>query len=1099
MPFSDDFSYQELEQIFGADLLNKAILNLHNVENLTMDGETTRATVRDPQNMVYRVLARPLRERGVVTGFESICPCPERQPCLHTATLLLLNLTGSLTKPGPSPELSAWLDKFRVGSKSKPKPVPTPSRDALYYRLISLTVTPFWLMQLLKCTTRKPGTPGVFQEWNFSDRALLNPPKFIHEEDLNIIRLLRNHSRYVGVQTARLTGYPLSGEWGSEIIRRALTQERLVMAEPHSKGISQYPALTQGPARSGLLEWRRNADGRIVPFINTLEPGDVVIPVDPPWFLDQTHWQMGVLNLPFSSSFLDQLMSIPPLAEHELPTVATVLAEVAPEIPVPVETRVRVVDVEPQAVLSLGTLTDVMLLGWQSYRYGERTLDHASLSYRYDDMELNVDSSSDFYTRPDGETVQIKRKLSTEKAYAAKLKDLGFLKIPQTVIYRPFTNHTSGILYGLDREAAWPEFMRRDVPALRSAGWEVWIPSDFRHRYLEVEAFEAELSEQAGWFDLDLGIVVDGRRLPLAPLIHDLFRQDPRWTHQDKIEQIPNEEPVILLTTHGDRLIVPAQRLKPLARMLVDLFDAPPSDLLRFSRFDAPRLVELADMSRWEFKGMEALSELARKLQNTQGIHTISPPQDFALQLRPYQLEGLAWLQFLREQKLSGILADDMGLGKTAQALAHLLLEKQSGRMDLPSLVVMPTSLIYNWRREAEKFAPSLKVLSLQGDERKQSFSTIAESDVVLTTYPLLWRDAEYLIGHEYHLLILDEAQTVKNVTSQAAQVVRKLKSRHRLCLTGTPLENHLGELWAQFDFLLPGFLKDSKTFTSTWRTPIEKHGDKLRSTLLARRIKPFILRRRKEDVAKELPEKTIIIKSVELEGGQRDLYEAVRTAMNEKVRLAIAEQGFAKSQIIILDALLKLRQVCCDPRLVKIPSAASVQERAKLDLLIDMVPELVNEGRRILIFSQFTSMLSLIEAELQKCNLNYVQLTGETRDREGVIRRFQEDGVPIFLISLKAGGVGLNLTAADTVIHYDPWWNPAVENQATDRAHRIGQTRQVFVYKLVVAGSIEEKILTLQDKKAELAASVLSEDTQALAKFGESDINALLEPLPAK
>ena len=329
--------------------------------------------------------------------------------------------------------------------------------------------------------------------------------------------------------------------------------------------------------------------------------------------------------------------------------------------------------------------------------------------------------------------------------------------------------------------------------------------------------------------------------------------------------------------------------------------------------------------------------------------------------------------------------------------------------------------------------------------------------------------------------------------------MVRRIKTRHRLCLTGTPLENRLGELWAQFDFLLPGFLGAGKSFTKTWRTPVEKHGDKLRRDLLAKRVKPFILRRRKEDVAKELPPKTVIVRTMELEGGQRDLYETVRSAMDQRVRDEIAAKGFARSQIVILDALLKLRQVCCDPRLLKNEGAQRVKERAKLDLLMEMLPELVDEGRRVLVFSQFTSMLALIERELLRAKLGYVMLTGDTQDREGVVRRFQEGEVPIFLISLKAGGVGLNLTAADTVIHYDPWWNPAVENQATDRAHRIGQSKNVFVYKLVVSGSIEEKILALQDKKAALAAGILSEDVNGLAKFGASDIAALLAPLPTE
>ena len=399
---------------------------------------------------------------------------------------------------------------------------------------------------------------------------------------------------------------------------------------------------------------------------------------------------------------------------------------------------------------------------------------------------------------------------------------------------------------------------------------------------------------------------------------------------------------------------------------------------------------------------------------------------------------------------------------------------------------------------EAARFAPSLSILSLQGVDRKSRFDEIPRHDVVLTTYPLLWRDAAELTRFAYHMLILDEAQTVKNSRSQGAEVVRRIDARHRLCLTGTPLENHLGELWSQFDFLLPGFLGDSNTFAKYWRTPVEKQGDTQRRDLLAQRIRPFILRRRKEEVAPELPPKTIILRKVELAGSQRDLYEAVRAAMDVMVREEIANKGFGRSQIVILDALLKLRQVCCDPRLVKALAAQRVKERAKLDLLMTMLPELVDEGRRVLIFSQFTAMLALIENEVKRAGLDYVVLTGETGDRELPVSRFQSGEVPIFLISLKAGGVGLNLTAADTVIHYDPWWNPAVENQATDRAHRLGQDKPVFVYKLIVAGSIEEKILTLQERKAELAEGILSADSSAVLKFGEDDIAALFAPLPS-
>ncbi len=772
------------------------------------------------------------------------------------------------------------------------------------------------------------------------------------------------------------------------------------------------------------------------------------------------------------------------------------LEVIAPALTHPIRAT-RLIDVDPVPLLKLGTLEAYDVGRFRRYSHVDRHFDFLHPVFKYGDALVDAGSDDDVLSLGNGETVQVRRRLKEETAWLRALFDAGVELVPPHTLFAVRSRPSR--LWGLESPSHWPEFMSEHLPVLRAAGWQVEMPVDFRHLVVDVDTWEAEIGEDAGgWFNLDMGIVVDGLRLPLAPLLYDLFRNDARWLDTAQLHKLPDQAPVILTTPAGIRLRVQAGRIKPLALTLIDLFDAPPGHgPLRLSRLDAPRLARLAEMRRWRFAGVEAVAKLAHSLQHGAGIQPVAPPAGFALTLRPYQLEGLAWLQYLREHGLAGILADDMGLGKTAQTLAHLLLEKEAGRLDRPCLVVLPTSLIFNWKREAERFAPGLKVLSLHGKERAERFAAIPEHDVILTTYPLLWRDEASLAKQKYHLLILDEAQTVKNAASKAAQAVRRLSTRHRLCLTGTPLENHLGELWAQFDFLLPGFLGDAKGFTKTWRTPIEKHGNGVRRNLLAARVRPFILRRRKEDVAKELPAKTLIVRTVELQGGQRDLYEAVRSAMDEKIREAIADKGFARSHIVILDALLKLRQVCCDPRLVKLEGAKKVKERAKLDQLMDMLPELVDEGRRVLVFSQFTSMLALIEEELLARKLAYVKLTGDTQDREGVIRRFQDEGVPIFLISLKAGGVGLNLTAADTVIHYDPWWNPAVENQATDRAHRIGQKKKVFVYKLVVAGSIEEKILALQEKKAELAAGVLSEDAGALSKFGEADIRALLAPLP--
>ncbi|HWZ48134.1 MAG TPA: DEAD/DEAH box helicase, partial [Herbaspirillum sp.] len=427
------------------------------------------------------------------------------------------------------------------------------------------------------------------------------------------------------------------------------------------------------------------------------------------------------------------------------------------------------------------------------------------------------------------------------------------------------------------------------------------------------------------------------------------------------------------------------------------------------------------------------------------------------------------------------------------------LIEQQAGRLDRPALVVLPTSLIFNWLAEAKRMAPALRVLTLQGPARRKLFSRIADHDLVLTTYPLLWRDRMVLEAQQFHMLILDEAQTVKNATGHSANAVRRLQARHRLCLTGTPLENHLGELWTQFDFLMPGFLGDARTFMRLWRKPIEIGGETLRAQLLAQRVRPFILRRRKDEVAAELPPRTEVIKRLQLQGRQRDLYETVRVASDEQVRRVLKRKGFSGAQITILDALLKLRQVCCDPYLLKGATLAKTMERAKLEMLRDMLPSLVAEGRRILVFSQFTELLEMIGAELTGLQLPWLALSGKTppSKRGALIAQFQEKTVPIFLISLKAGGVGLNLTAADTVIHMDPWWNPAVEEQATARAHRLGQDQAVFVYKLMIEGSIEERMLELQARKAALAEGVLGNDSATALKFNSEDLQALLAPLP--
>jgi SNF2 family DNA or RNA helicase len=473
----------------------------------------------------------------------------------------------------------------------------------------------------------------------------------------------------------------------------------------------------------------------------------------------------------------------------------------------------------------------------------------------------------------------------------------------------------------------------------------------------------------------------------------------------------------------------------------------------------------------------------------------VEVPSGLCATLRSYQTEGVAFLQRLRESGVGGVLADEMGLGKTLQTIAHIWTEKVEGRLDAPALVIGPTSLVGNWCREIARFAPALKVVVLHGTERHKRWDDAAKADVVVTTYPVLVRDEEKFAEMRFSSVVLDEAQTIKNARSQARRAVNRIQCEHRVCLTGTPVENHLGELWSIFDWLAPGLLGDQLGFRRFWRQPIEEQRDAERLGALRETVAPYVLRRLKRDVAKELPPKTELQVPVELGGKQRDLYEAIRVAAHADVRKAIHAKGLAASAVTILDALTKLRQVCCDPRLVAMDAARGVTESAKLEAFMSLVGDHLAGGHRILVFSQFTSMLALAGEALHARNVPYLLLTGATRDRQRVVDAFEAGKADIFLISLKAGGTGLNLTSADTVIHYDPWWNPAAQAQATDRAYRIGQKRPVFVHSLYVAGSVEERVILLQQKKRWLSMSILG-DAGPETSLSENDVDALFAPL---
>ena len=648
------------------------------------------------------------------------------------------------------------------------------------------------------------------------------------------------------------------------------------------------------------------------------------------------------------------------------------------------------------------------------------------------------------------------------------------------------------------REAAesWQAFIAERLPTLQALGWRNQVDTGFGPRLVQsVGTCDLKIEDAPqGAFSLDFGIEIDGARHPLLPILMRLHERGG----MENARVIGGE--VITSLDDGRILKLPAERIARLLAVIEDMIDAASrtsGDTMILNATAAHTVLDLEDVltTRWQ-DGAAIAANLAR-FRAMEDIPEAPVPAAFKAALRPYQQQGVNWLQHLRENGLGGLLADDMGLGKTAQTIAHMVIEEASGRMENPALVIVPTTLVPNWSAELARFAPHLRVAVLHGLDRHERRRDLAGVHVVITTYTVLSRDIDDMVELPWHLVVLDEAQAIKSASSKATIAVCRLQTNHRICLSGTPIENNLGELWSQFAFLMPGLLGTRKAFTKRFRTPIEKDGDPVRRRQLSLRIRPFIIRRTKSAVATELPPKHTILRRITLAPQQRELYETIRATMHEKVTEGIAARGVGQSQFLVLDALLKLRQVCCDPRLLKSSSGPATEPSSKLDDLLEMVTEMIAEGRRILLFSQFTSMLDLMKPALTLAGVRFVELRGDTADRAEPVRGFEAGEVPLFLISLKAGGRGLNLTSADTVIHYDPWWNPAVEDQASDRAHRIGQTKSVFVYKLIAADTVEERIVELQERKAALASLALSEDGMALPAMDAGDIDYLFGATP--
>ena len=1072
------------------------------------------ARVQGTRSQPYKVSLTGKRERdGWV--FWGTCTCPVSEDCKHVAALvydLQKAIAGADAEGEEEIAHGQWLTALsEVVTPEKPKDTGESKRRL---QALAFLVTPRD-DGMLEVGFAKIGYPANkaprVENPAFTPGQTHRNPAYFQDGDFEMVTAFQE--RLPKAPDTNFHWYEvrvLQGSYAATLLPDLFKSHRFFLAhEMGRKGDPLPDALREGlPIKLGA-KWEVSQNGEYSPSIGLPSPTAQLIEIDRPYYLDPETRHIGSVDLmPGQTLEFLQLWLRGPKVDIETAVQLSMGMEgrgIPVIVPRPVPLEEEVLDHDgPKPVLTLGR-EDLLPRGIPSsigsaVPIAVPPLITGRLAFRYGGEELPFirDAHEVAKLAKEGYLLVVERDLGTEEGFRGELERVG-LQLARDLFTHKMISEVHFDYFGQDKEtddwdSAWADFLARTIPRLKESGWEFRFEPSFDLTLIQADSIYAEVSEDPGlgidWFQFDTGIVTtEGQRQSLMNLIANFLRSGAPIPKDSEIEE---DQRVVVADELGKSFFnLPAKRFFRIVRSVHDLFDRPDDGL---HTLEAACLCEALELDQSKtISDLRALGEQLKKKE----LHVLVPlPKMIKAELRDYQKEGFQWLQFLARHHLHGILADDMGLGKTLQTLAHIAAEIENGQAGgNPCLVVAPTSVVPNWEMEARKFTPSLKVIVLHGSTRKTKFKDIGQSDLVITSYALLQRDEAEHLKQAYHLAILDEAQYVKNPHAKVSKAACELDARHRICLSGTPMENHLGELWSLARFLMPGLLGNLETFNKAFRHPIERQGDEAAQRALNARVGTLILRRTKDQVAQELPPKTEIVHRIALNKEQQEIYESVRLAMDSRVRDAIADKGLARSQIIVLDALLRLRQICCHPTLIKTEIAKKAKKSAKLDFLIELLATLVREGRRILLFSQFTTMLAMIEEHLKKEKIGFVKITGATRNRKAPVEKFQEGKISVFLISLKAGGTGLNLTAADTVIHYDPWWNPAAENQATDRAHRIGQTNPVFVHKLICEGSIEERILDLQKKKSKLVEALLSEKTSKLQLDTET-LKGLLAPL---
>ncbi|WP_131781809.1 DEAD/DEAH box helicase [Legionella gresilensis] len=1044
------------------------------VLNIRLSEGLLKARVKDTSSHIYNVYI----DLKAWPKQPACCNCPAKKNCKHAAA--------SLFALKVKENINIKINNFPTSTSALGSDLtPIVQKDNIYEIVYLFDLTSSGLVRINLALSQRLKRHNLNKKTIFHSLAPARKQYFTQVDDEIITTLaLRNN---IEGWFDRLIVHT------SFLLEKILLTQRAYLLEQTDSSLLFNKAPMQ-------MHWHLNIDGTQQLIIGEKEAVLKPLFLDKLWYYDTSNKALGIVEQDNQIEHLKWLFTLPIIKLTEAASFATKITEVNENLPKPTIYENKVIqNLKPKPIIILNAkeVTSNTLSVLKEYELKDY---HVTCQLAYDYAGIQITGREDFlslFYETDDLLIEVKRDLNLEQQILADFqitldRHTTFKTLPSSEGFKDLRLFKNAI-YASDL----PKLYNEMVSLFKNKGWLVHYNQSIFEEPMTLDSVEwfSEVHEhQHHFFSYHLGILIEDKQVSIIPLIAKLL---PKLKNID-LEELDDDKKIILSLSNKNQLQVPLGRLKPLLRFLLQYNSAITTDKdeLQITRYQLMLMYE-ADQAmsavslRWQ-NDSDVYQQLKKLIQND-FLKTIIVPSGLKAKLRDYQLQGLSWLQSLRRGKFGGILADDMGLGKTIQTLAHLQLEKEQGRMTQPSLIIAPTSVITNWSEEAKRFTPALKILIFHGSNRQKNF---ADYDLVISTYSLIQRDKDKFVKENFYYFILDEAQFIKNNRAKVTQIILQIKATYRLCLSGTPLENHLGELWSLFHFLMPGLLGDIKQFRKFFKLPIEKQSDRQRAELLMKRIRPFMLRRTKNQVAQELPEKIETTHKIELLGAQRDLYEAIRISMQQRVRSAIAELGLKRSHIVVLDALLKLRQVCCDPRLVSAPGAEiAYHSSAKLEALMTLVDNLVAENRRILIFSQFTSMLKLIEEKLINRSYDYLKLIGQTKNRLDIVNKFQEGNIPIFLISLKAGGTGLNLTQADTVIHYDPWWNPAVENQATDRSHRIGQKNTVFVYKLITLGTVEEVMVTIQNRKKQLFEGILTENLSGLSALTEEDIDQFFAP----